>query len=266
MPLFEASNAVGKFRKTGCPGVLLLEGFQRTRGRTPDGLARAYNLGGWNPGLRAEDRAVLNFAMVPDANLAAGDHPPAQGAAPGDAGLSGDHRMLADPNVVCDLHQVVDFNAACNASIVQRAAVNCSIGANFYVVGNLDRADLREFEMPALTENVAEAIRADHRSRMNFNAIPQMNFGIERYARMKAAVFADSRIAAYKTERLDPRRSANFRALLNHNVWADGNILCNFRRGRNNRRGMNRSLRFGHLGQPSRCLRERKLRLGRLDD
>ena len=111
--------------------------------------------------------------MVSNADLAPGDHSPAQRAAAGDTGLSGDHRMLANPDIVRNLHQVVDFDAASDASVIQRAAVNCGISSNFHIVGNLDRADLREFEVVAFTENVAEAVRADHSAGVNLHPIPK---------------------------------------------------------------------------------------------
>ncbi len=88
--------------------------------------------------------------------------------------------------------------------------------------------------MVAFTENVAEAVRADHGARVNLHPIPQTNSGIERYARMKVAVFSDSRVAANETERLDRRPSAYLHILFDNNVRTDGNIRGNLRIRRNN--------------------------------
>ncbi len=44
--------------------------------------------------------------------------------------------MLANPDIVRNLHQVVDFDAASDASVIQRAAVNCGISSNFHIVSN----------------------------------------------------------------------------------------------------------------------------------
>jgi hypothetical protein len=57
--------------------------------------------------------------MLPNASLAAGHHTPAQRAAAGDACLSSNHRVLPDPDVVGNLNEVIDFNAASNASVVE---------------------------------------------------------------------------------------------------------------------------------------------------
>ncbi len=76
--VFEAPNAVGKFGEAGDPGILLLEFSQGTCWRAPHGLPGADNLPGWNPRLGAEDCAILNTAMVSNADLASGDHSLAQ--------------------------------------------------------------------------------------------------------------------------------------------------------------------------------------------
>src|SRR5579862_6634541 len=99
--------------------------------------------------------------------------------------------MCTNGNVVSYLHQVVDFDAVCDASDAERAAIDRCVGSNFDVIANFHRADLRKFPMAAVAGNITETIAADHSTRMHFDAGSKLRAGIKRHARMQPAFLAD---------------------------------------------------------------------------
>ena len=75
-------------------------------------------------------------------------------------------------DVVGDLHEVVDFGAFADDGGAKRAAVNRHVGADFNVVVNDNLADLRNFSVDAAVRDVAKAVGANDRARVDANARP----------------------------------------------------------------------------------------------
>ena len=78
-----------------------------------------------------------------------------------------------------DLHQVVDFRACADARRLKGAAVDGGAGADFDVVAELDRAELRHLHVPALLRAVAEPVRPQDRVGMNDNAVAEHGTVVE---------------------------------------------------------------------------------------
>src|SRR5262249_17880867 len=78
--------------------------------------------------------------------------------------------MIADADVVADLDEIVDLRPLADARGAERSAIDTGVGADLDVVGDLDRADLRNFDVAAFTELIAKTIRAENRAGMNGHA------------------------------------------------------------------------------------------------
>ena len=101
-------------------------------------------------GLGADHGPVADVDVIDDADLA-GHHDVIAGAArAGDAHLADEQVVLADLAVVADLHQVVDLGAGADARRLEGAAVDGGAGADLDVVADLDVAELRHLDVPAV--------------------------------------------------------------------------------------------------------------------
>ena len=58
--------------------------------------------------------------------------------------------MLADHNIVADLHEVVDFGAFADDGFSEASTVNRGVGSDFDIVANFHDADLVDLHMAAL--------------------------------------------------------------------------------------------------------------------
>src|SRR5208282_4892846 len=207
--LLKFANSFSQFGQAGEPGVLLFEFAKRPRRRSPDGLPATDRFPRWNPSLGAHNRTVLNLAVIRDSDLPRDHDPFADCAAAGNARLRCNDRVLANLNVVGNLHQIIDFHAVGNPRGFERAAIDRRIRADLHVVADLDAADLRKFPVAPFAADVPKPVAPDNRAGVHLDAIPQSRAGIERHARMKAASLPDTRAASHKAKRLDHRPGAD---------------------------------------------------------
>src|SRR5258708_1892652 len=117
--------------------------------------------------------------------------------------------MLADDDVMGDLHHVVDLGALSHDRPAEPGAVQGGIGADLDVVLNDHHPDLRDFLVPAVDELVAKAVGADHHTRLEPDALPEDARGAEHDAGHKGAVTADLSPAADKNRGLHPAARAH---------------------------------------------------------
>ena len=80
------------------------------------------------------DGSVANLNMINDAGLSGQNNVVPDARAAGDSHLGGNQRILADHDVVRELHEIVDFGAAANHGFSESCAVDRSIGADFHIV------------------------------------------------------------------------------------------------------------------------------------
>src|SRR5438128_11521815 len=111
-------------------------------------------------GLRGDDGAVADREVVGDAHLPGEHDAPADPARPGDSHLGHDDRVLADLDVVTDLHEVIDLGSAADDRLSQGGAVDRRVGADLDVVLDQHGADLRDLPVFFTVEGVAEAVGA----------------------------------------------------------------------------------------------------------
>src|SRR5438045_4450527 len=93
----------------------------------------------------------------------------------GNAGQGGDDNIFADDDVVADVHQIIDLDAATDHGGIERSPINGSVGADLHVVANLQAADLRKGLVAAglLVAHVAEAGAAQHRPGVHRHPVAQ---------------------------------------------------------------------------------------------
>ncbi len=123
-----------------------------------------------------DQRAGRDMHAVGERQVAEDDRAAAHRAAgadfraAGDADAAGHRGMCADPHVVADLDLVVELHAILDHRVVERAAVDGRVGADLDIVADEYAASLGDLDpgLPILRE--AEAIGADHRARMHARA------------------------------------------------------------------------------------------------
>src|ERR1700735_4395861 len=174
--------------------------------------------------------------------------------------------MLADADVVRDLHEVVDFYAAADRGGFKRTAIDCGVRANLDVVADLDVPGLLELPVAPIAEHIAKAIAADHSSRMHFHAVAQARAVVKGYARVEATIFAVERVLPDVAERADYRAGTNLHAAFDQGVWPYGNIGGERCVGSHEGGGMNQGGRNGRWQKPGSRFRESELRLRSFDD
>src|SRR6202041_1093597 len=169
--VFEPAHAFNQLREVRKRGVLFLEFFKWARRGSPDRLAATNRLTRQNSRLGAKDSVVLDLRVISDPDLASDHHVFANRTAAGDTGLGRQHRMLANPNVVGDLNQIIDFYTVCDRRDVERTPINRCIRADFHVVADLNASDLGKLPVTAITEDVAESVAANDRTGMDFDPV-----------------------------------------------------------------------------------------------
>ena len=89
----------------------------------------------------------------------------------GDSGISGNDRMGADPDIVPDLNQVIEFDTVFNDGIFQGPPVDAGIRTDLDPVTDPDRPKLRN-ALPGLTvAGETESLSPDCGTRLNL-AVP----------------------------------------------------------------------------------------------
>src|SRR3954469_14892316 len=99
--------------------------------------------------------------MPRDRGLAADRDEVLQRRRAGDADLRHDHAMLADGDVVGDLHQVVDLRPLPDQRVAAAAAVDRRVGPDLDVVADDHAPELRHLDMALRPHRIAEPILPD---------------------------------------------------------------------------------------------------------
>ena len=92
---------------------------------------------------------------------------------------------------MADHHEVVDLGPLADARRLEGAAIDRRAGPDLDIIGNLDPAQLRHLDVPALLESIAKPIGPDHRVGMNGNAVSQHRVVIKDDAGVQGDIVAD---------------------------------------------------------------------------
>ena len=134
----------------------------------------------------------------------------------------------ADLAVVADLHQVVDLGPRADARRLEGAAVDRRAGADLDVVADLDVAELRHLDVPAVLQPVAEAVGPEHRVGVDDDAVAEHGAVVEHDVGIEVHVVAEPAVAADDHAAVDPAASAR---TLPSPTTAKGNRLRPRQRG-----------------------------------
>jgi hypothetical protein len=152
-----------------------------------------------------------------------------------DADLRDYDATASEPYIVANLNKIVEPRAGTNYGVLDRATINCRVGADFDVVLNNHSSELRDCQEPIFCFCEAEALLPNARPWMQTYACSEQRVAD---ANMSAnpTIFADhhispdARVWANPTSRtnlhsfFDARESANFRGPVHHGTW--GNERC----------------------------------------
>ena len=128
--------------------------------------------------LCSDQHLIANFRMIFDAHLACHDHIVAGFTTACQSDLPANHVMTTDLIVVTNHDQIVDLCAFADRGGLKRPTVDGAIGPNLDIVGNLNRAGLRDLIMATVFETISKPIAADHRTGVNLDPISQNGFVI----------------------------------------------------------------------------------------
>src|SRR5438094_5771912 len=151
--------------------------------------------------------------MLANSNLPAEDDVVLNGDAAGEPGLRRDDNDFSDAAVVSDVHEIVDLGAASDARFIQRSAADGRVGPDFYAIFDHQFSDLRKFLVVAALaiSHIAEAVAAQHRSRVHNDAIAQRGLRINCHIRINLALPSYLHTARNRAARADPRVFADLR-------------------------------------------------------
>src|SRR6266568_1987777 len=132
------------------------------------------------------------------------------------AGLRRHQGSLANLDVVCQVHEIIQFYLGLQSSDPQRTTSDRSIGANFHIIRDLQSAGLREFPMLALIRHVTKPVTPQNGPRMYDYVAAEFHPCVKRHARIQPAAPAEPRSSSEKTESAYLRLLANFNFLLDY--------------------------------------------------
>ena len=176
----------------------------------------------------ASDHDAFSYVSVlADADLAPEDDVVLDSDAARESRLRGDDDVLADLAVVADVDEVVYLRPATDARGFERAAVDSCIGADFDIILDNELADLREFFVAPLCRitDIAEAVAAEDRARMDDHSVADTRPRINGYSRVDFAVFFNADVSADYAARTDPGSIANGRVFANECPWINNDGL-----------------------------------------
>ena len=161
--------------------------------------------------------------MVGNADLTGKHGISFDGDAAGEAGLSRDHHIFPDLAVVTDVDKIVDFRSPADAGYVERAPVDGGVGADFYIVADLQTAHLGKLLVTAGggIADISEAVASQHGAGVEENPVTDADTGVESHIREELAVIADARVLA------DNAAGADSSVASNHGIPADDDSFSN---------------------------------------
>src|SRR6185295_17924467 len=151
-----------------------------------------------------------------------GDHAArADGRAARDPGATRDHGVSADAHVVADLDLVVELDAVLDHGVLDRAAVDGGVGADFDVVADAYAADLRHLHQPVRIGREAEAIRSDGDAGVQRAALADRDRAAQRDAGDEACIRAGRHVIEEHTTGTDRAARADARSRADHRQRPD---------------------------------------------
>src|SRR5207245_5790988 len=149
------------------PGNLLLCFRKRHGGRRPPSPA-ADVLG--NATLGTDGGVIANLDMSNDTSLTANQDTLTNPHTAGNSGLRCDDGILADHNVVRDLHEIVDLCSLLDPGSAKTGAIDSRVGADLDIIVDLYNSKLLNFFLAAIDHLESKSVGANYRTAVNDHA------------------------------------------------------------------------------------------------
>jgi len=159
--------------------------------------------------LRANHGAIADLDVIDYTYLPRDRHMVANFGASGDACLCRHHRMFSDNHVVGDLHKIIDLSATPNYRLAQSRTIDRRVCANLNIIFHYHDTDLRDLDTVLAAAGIAEAVAANHHTRVQYHPITDAASLSDHHVGMKHTIGTDFDIVADKDPRVKRRAAAN---------------------------------------------------------
>jgi|GEM_PF-3641640 len=139
------------------------------RGTDQNGAGRDV---GHDPGLSSDSCCFADTQMAGDCNLTAKLDEIFDDCRSGNADLGDDNAASADSDIVTDLDKIIDACPGTDYGVAGRAAVDCRVCANFYIVLDDDATELRNGKKSGSGCGKPKALLPDARAGIDEDARP----------------------------------------------------------------------------------------------
>src|SRR5262245_59012072 len=150
---------------------------------------------------------------------------PDRGAA-GNSGLSRDHCIFADLDVVGDLDEIIELHAPADDCRLEGSPIDAGICPDLNIVFDDHLADLRELDVALTVPDKPETIRANHGARMDDDPVSDFDVLIYNDSRMQRAAVADLTAFSDVATGLDRRLISYHGAGFNDGARSDFHALA----------------------------------------
>src|SRR6266446_3692240 len=134
--------------------------FSERNGRSPHDFLAVGHVGE-HGALRRNLYAIANGEVAGETRLSCHHYIVAEHGRAGDPDLRDEETVPADPDVMADLHEVVDLRSFADHGLTERGTVDRGSRPHLDVVLNANDTDLRDLVMQAAMRGEAVAVRAD---------------------------------------------------------------------------------------------------------
>src|SRR6185437_2336516 len=187
-------------------------------------------------GLAGDTRTVADRHVPADPGLARDDDSVPDVRRAGDSNLRHQQTQRADPHVVADLNEIVDARSRADHRVVDAAAIDRRVRADFHVVANYTASDVRNLLVPSVSEYVAKPVARDPCSRVDRTPGADLATAVHGYMRVQARSVANRYTIAEHDVILDPNAGAELDPVPDaHRRRDPGLRRCNVVQHRKNR-------------------------------
>ncbi|HEX6104313.1 MAG TPA: hypothetical protein VFZ26_01935 [Gemmatimonadales bacterium] len=162
--------------------------------------------------------------MVRDADMPREDGAVAHPHAAGHPDTRHQQTALPDPDVVADLHQVVQFGSPADHSVVYTPAVHAGVGADLDLVLQDAPADVGDPPVSFPIGKIPEAVTADDGAGLEHDPAAEPAAGVADHPGADDGVIADDHTVAQRGELADPAAGAQPHAASQHGERPDGDL------------------------------------------
>src|SRR5690625_2482416 len=143
-----------------------------------------------------------------------------------DGNAAGDGRMRSNPNIVADLHKIIDLDTLANNGIAQGAPIDATVRPDLNIITQLHAARLRHLDPAPGVIGETKAVRADHdtgmqnHTRSNYHGVRNSDI------RSNPAMRANPDIGTKHRARANDHPFCKLRSSANDGLSCNAHIGC----------------------------------------